>query len=122
VSATGLSADPKEYRARLEDQPSEQIDAWAIELMRDISIQVGVRRVLNDFLAAAHLDERALERVYAAGGGPPATVGRTADGELMLPAISLHCLVPGLHQELGDAARARLIDYLVANFEELVYI
>jgi len=34
VSATGLSQDVDEYRRRLSEQPDEQIDAWAGELMR----------------------------------------------------------------------------------------
>ncbi len=121
MSATGLSADPKEYRRRLDGQPDAQIDAWCIELMRDVSIRVGVRRVLTDFGAAARLEERELERVYMAGGGPPATLGRTADGQLMVPAVTLHCLVPGLRGQVKDARR-RLTDYLVDNFHELVYI
>ena len=39
----------------------------------------------------------------------------------MVPAISLHYFVTGAHAVLGDA-RSRLIDYLVENFEEIVYI
>jgi hypothetical protein len=120
VEATGLAADPQEYRRRLDQQPDEQIDAWTAELLRDMSIRRGVRRVLEDFMRAARLNEREIERVYAAGGGPPATVGRTADGELMIPAITLHALVAGLRRETSDA-RARMTEYLVANFEELVY-
>ncbi len=38
----------------------------------------------------------------------------------MVPAITLHCLVPGLRAQVKDA-RARLIEYLVENFNELVY-
>ena len=53
VAATGLSADPKEYRARLADQSDEQIDAWAAELMRDVAIRRGVVRVIEDFRRAA---------------------------------------------------------------------
>ncbi|MGZ3631677.1 MAG: hypothetical protein ACXWQ6_03680 [Candidatus Limnocylindrales bacterium] len=121
MSATGLSPDPQEYRRRLDAQPDEQIDAWAIELMRDISIRVGVRQVLGDFRAATKLDERELERVYAAGGGQPATLGRTADGQLMVPAIALFHLLAGLRSQVKDARR-RLIDYLVDSFHELVYI
>ena len=44
VAATGLSADPKEYRARLAEQADEQIDAWAAELMRDVVIRRGDRQ------------------------------------------------------------------------------
>jgi hypothetical protein len=89
--------------------------------MRDLSIRLGVRRVLRDFMKAARIDERELERVYAGGGGPPATFGRTGDGEVMVPAITLHCLVPGLRRVVPDA-RARLTTYLVDSFHELVYI
>jgi hypothetical protein len=121
LAATGLSADPKEYRRRLDAQPDAQIDSWAAELMRDLSIRLGVRRVLKDFQRAARLDERELERVYAGGGGPPASFGRTSAGEVMVPAITLHCLVPGLRRYVPDA-RDRLSTYLVDNFHELVYI
>ncbi|MFI5255112.1 MAG: hypothetical protein ACHQ15_06620 [Candidatus Limnocylindrales bacterium] len=119
--ANALSASPKEYRSRLDEQPDEQIDAWTVELMRDLSIRLGVRRVLDDFRVAAKLDERELERVYAGGGGPPATLGRTERGEVMVPAITLHCLVSGLRRYVPDA-RQRLTAYLVHNFHELVYI
>lgn len=121
MGATGLSDNPQEYRSRLSGQPEEQIDAWCIELMRDLSIRLGVRRVLRDFMKAARIDERELERVYAGGGGPPATFGRTGEGEVMVPAITLHCLVPGLRRAVPDA-RARLTTYLVDSFHELVYI
>ena len=33
MAGTGLSADPAEYRTRLDEQSDEQIDAWAAELM-----------------------------------------------------------------------------------------
>ena len=119
--ATGLSADPKDYREKLAEQPDDQIDAWAAELMRDVAIRRGVVRVVTDFLRAARLDEGGFERVYAAGGGPPASVGRNADGKLMVPAITLWALVPGIRSQVPDG-RQRLIEYLVANFDELVYV
>lgn len=121
MTATGLSADPKEYRQRLDDQSDEQIDAWVAELMRDMSIRRGVLTVLAGFRVATGLDDTGLERVYAAGGGPPAAVGRTQAGELMLPAISLHYLVSGVRSQLPDA-RDRLIRYLVDSFHEIVFI
>jgi hypothetical protein len=121
LAGSGLSANPKEYRSRLDEQPDEQIDGWAIELMRDLSIRLGVRRVLKDFQRAAGLDDQELQRVYAGGGGPPASFGRTATGEIMVPAITLYCLVPGLRRYVPDA-RERLSTYLVDNFHELVYI
>ena len=121
MGATGLAADPAEYRTRLAEQEDAQIDAWASELMRDIAIRRGVIRVLADFRTATGIDDRSLERVYAAGGGPPATLGRDASGRIMIPAISLYCLVAGIRHETPDG-RDRLIEYLVENFEDLVYV
>lgn len=121
MGATGLAADPAEYRRRLDEQEDAQIDAWASELMRDIAIRHGVVRVLADFRTAARIDDRALERVFAAGGGPPATLGRDAQGRVMIPASTLHCLVVGVRRETPDG-RHRLVEYLVGNFEELVYV
>jgi hypothetical protein len=121
MTATGLSATPEEYLERLSEQPDERIDAWVAELMRDMSIRRGVRRVLADFASAAGLDEPALVATYSAGGGPPAAVGRTEPGELMIPAISLHYLVTGSRARLPDA-RQRLIRYLVESFHEIVYL
>jgi len=119
--ATGLAKDTTEYRRRLSEQPDEQIDTWATELMRDMSIRVGVHRVIRDFLQAAGIDEAGFERVFAAGGGAPATLGRTAAGQLMVPAIELWCLVPGIRRETSDG-RVRIIDFLVKNFHEITYI
>jgi hypothetical protein len=121
MTATGLSATPEEYLERLSDQPDDRIDAWVAELMRDTSIRRGVRRVLSDFADAAGVAEPALVSLYAAGGGPPAAVGRTADGELMVPAISLHYLVTGARAQLPDA-RQKLIRYLVDSFHEIVFL
>jgi hypothetical protein len=39
----------------------------------------------------------------------------------MVPSISLHFLVPGLRLEVADA-RDRLIAYLSASFDEIVYV
>lgn len=121
MTATGLSATPDEYLERLSEQPDERIDAWAAELMRDMSIRRGVRRVLADFASATDLNEKELMALYAAGGGPPASVGRTDAGELMVPAIALHYLVSGSRARLPDA-RQRLIGYLVDSFHEIVYL
>ena len=121
MATTGLSGDPTEYRTRLAEQSDDQIDAWAAELMRDVAIRRGVIKVVEDFRKAAGVDERGFERVFASGGGPPAVVGRDAAGRLMVPAITLHALVPGIRAQLGDG-RERLIAYLVANFGEIVYV
>lgn len=121
MASTGLSADPKEYRARLAEQTDEQIDAWVAELMRDVVIRRGIVKVVDDFRRATRLDENGFERVFASGGGPPAALGRDRDGHLVVPTITLFALVPGLRARVDDS-RGRLIDYLVANFGELVYV
>ena len=121
MASTGLSADRTEYRSRLGEQTDEQIDAWAAELMRDVAIRRGVLKVVADFRAAARLSEPEFERVFASGGGPPAAIGRDGQGRVMVPAITLYALVAGIRSQVADG-RARLIDYLVLNFDELVYV
>ena len=121
MSTEGLSEDPAEYRRRLEQQPDDQIDSWVGELMRDMSIRRGVLTVLDRFRTATSLDDAGIERTFAAGGGAPATVGRTDDGRLMVPAISLRHLVPGLRAQSAKA-RDQLIAFLVDGFHEVVYI
>lgn len=121
MASTGLSADPIEYRKRLADQSDDQIDAWAAELMRDVVIRRGIVKVVEDFRRATRLDESGFERVFASGGGPPAAVGHDRDGRLVVPTITLFALVPGIRSQVADG-RDRLIEYLVANFAELVYV
>ncbi|HYO43766.1 MAG TPA: hypothetical protein VES19_11260 [Candidatus Limnocylindrales bacterium] len=121
MGATGLSADATEYRARLAEQTDAQIDTWAAEMMRDVAIRRGVVRVVEDFRRSARLTEREFERVFASGGGPPATVGRDSQGRLMVPAVALWALVPGIRAQVTDG-RGRLIEYLVASFDEIVYV
>jgi hypothetical protein len=121
VTTTGLSDNPTEYRARLAEQTDEQIDAWAAELMRDVAIRRGVLKVVADFRTAARLSEPEFERVFASGGGPPAVIGRDGDGRLMVPAITLFALGAGIRSQVADG-RDRLVDYLVLNFDELVYV
>ena len=121
MSGTGLSADPKEYRKRLGDQADDQIDRWVSELMRDVVKRRGIVKVVADFRSAARLTEAEFERAFAFGGGAPRTLGRDRDGNVIVPTISLWTLVPGVRGLVGDS-RDRLIDYLVANFDELVYV
>ena len=121
MAGTGLSTDPKEYRHRLADQSDDQIDAWAAEMMRDVAKRRGVIRVLTDLRKAADLSEADIERVFASGSGPMASLGRDAQGRQMIPAVALYALVPGIRRETPNG-RDRLIDYLVENFDELVYV
>jgi hypothetical protein len=121
LTATGLSANPQEYRERLDEQPDERVDAWAAELMRDMSIRRGVREVLGELRKALGTNDTGLKRLFTAGGGPAAAFGTTEKGEAMVPAISLRFFVPGIRSAMPDA-RKRLIEYLVANFHDIVYI
>lgn len=121
MGATGLSTDAKEYRSRLAGQEDAQIDAWVSELMRDVVIRRGIVKVVDDFRRATNLTEPEFERVFASGGGPPASLGHDAQGRLVVPTVALWTLVPGIRAQVADA-RQRLIEYLVANFNELVYV
>ena len=67
------------------------------------------------------LSEAEFERVFAFGGGAPRRSGGMRAGHLVVPTISLWALVPGVRGLVADS-RGRLIEYLVANFDELVYV
>ena len=121
MSGTGLSADPSVYRARLADAPDDQIDRWVAELMRDVVKRRGIVKVVSDFRTATNLSEAEFERAFAYGGGAPRTLGRDRDGHVIVPTVSLWTLVPGVRGLVGDS-RQRLIEYLVTNFDELVYV
>ena len=86
-----------------------------------MSIRVGVLEVIHGLKKATGADDSGLKRLYAAGGGPAAAVGKTADGQMMVPAISLYYFVRGVRALLPDATE-RLISYLVSNFDEIIYI
>lgn len=121
MAATGLSADPAEYQTRLAEQSDEQIDTWAAELMRDVARRRGIVRVMADLRGAARLSDHDIERAFASGDGPPAVVGRDAKGNLIVPTVAVHAIVPGIRAVTADG-RDRLIAYLAANFDELVYV
>jgi hypothetical protein len=121
MSGTGLSANPKEYRARLDDQADDQIDRWVSELLRDVVKRRGIVKVVAGFRDATRLSEPEFERAFAFGGGAPSTLGRDRNGHVIVPTVTLWALAPGVRGLLPDS-RGRLIDYLVANFDELVYV
>ena len=114
---------PKEYRARLDDQPDDQIDRWVSELMRDVVKRRGIVKVVADFRSAAQaVSEAEFERVFAFGGGAPRTLGRDRGGpprRARRSACGRSC--PGVRELVADS-RGRLIEYLVSNFDELVYV
>jgi hypothetical protein len=39
----------------------------------------------------------------------------------MVPAVTLFALVPGIRSQVADG-RARLVEYLIENFDEIVYV
>ena len=80
MAATGLSADPKEYRARLDEQSDDQIDAWAAELMRDVAIRRGVIKVVDDFRKAVDWTSVVSNGCSLLAVAPPASIGRDRDG------------------------------------------
>jgi hypothetical protein len=49
-------------------------------------------------------------------------MGRSVDGKLIFPAAALWALVPGVRTLDVARGRARLIAFLVATFDEVVYI
>jgi hypothetical protein len=120
--ATGLSESPQAYEAKLLQQTDEQIDAWAIGSLRDIAKRKGVAIAVHEFGHATSLSDNHLAAAYTLGGGPAATMGRSVDGRLIFPAVALWALVPGLHQFDAAHAKAKLVAFLVATFEEVVYI
>lgn len=121
MGASGLASTPTEYRERLREQTDQQLDTWVAELLRDVAKRRGLAKVVADFRKTTRLDEKGFRRVFARGGGAPETIGLDGGGQLLVPTISLHFLVPGLRAEAPDA-RDRLISYLVASFDEIVYV
>ena len=108
MAATGLSADPKEYRARLAEQPDDQIDAWAAELMRDVAIRRGVIRVLRTSGRRRGSTSRVSSGCSRPAADRPRRSAGTPQGRLMVPAITLWALVPG--DPLAGPRRPRAAD------------
>ena len=120
--ATGLSETPAAYRAKLLTQEDAQIDAWVAGSLRDIAKRKGVVQAVHQFGKATGLDEDSLAGAYTAGGGAAATMGRDDDGHLIFPAVALWAFVPGVRAVDPARGKDRLINFLVATFEEVVYI
>jgi hypothetical protein len=120
--ATGLSESPAVYRTKLTAQEDAQIDAWVAGSLRDIAKRKGVVQAVHELSKAAGLRDDALAGAYTLGGGAAATMGRDAEGRLMFPAVALWAFVPGIRAYEPTHGRDRLINFLVATFEEVVYI
>ena len=122
VASTGLSADPTEYRARLADQSDDQIDAWVAELMRDVVDPPRHRQGRRRLPARGAASTSAVSNGCSLpAAGRRRSSGATRKGRLMVPAITLYALVPGIRAQVPDG-RDRLIEYLVENFDEIVYV
>ena len=92
--------------SRLADQSDEQIDAWASELMRDVVIRRGVVRVIEDFrrrLTSASLNSNGCS--LPAADRRPSSDG-IGMGNLIVPAITLFALVPGIRSQVADGGLA----------------
>ena len=119
---TGLSETPAAYRTKLAAQDDAQIDAWVAGSLRDIAKRRGVVQSVHELSKATGLDDDALAGAFTLGGGAAATMGRDAEGRLIFPAVALWAFVPGIRAYEPTRGRDRLINFLVATFEEVVYI
>lgn len=119
---TGLSETPAAYRAKLLAQEDAQIDVWVAGSLRDIAKRKGVIRAIHELGASTGLDDDGLAGAFTAGGGAAATMGRDDEGRLIFPAVALWAFVPGIRAIDPARGRERLVDFLVATFEEVVYI
>ena len=107
LGATGLAADPAEYRARLREQPDEQIDAWAARRCATSPSGAGFAASSTTYQAATGLDERSLEQRLRRGRRAAApSIGPRRGGTAPLPAVTLHCLVPGTGRSSPTRARS----------------
>lgn len=120
--ATGLSETPAAYRTKLLAQDDSQIDAWVAGSLRDIAKRKGVVSAIHELGRATGLDDDGLAGAYTAGGGAAATMGRDDEGRLIFPAVALWAFVPGIRAVDPTRGRERLVNFLVATFEEVVYI
>ena len=59
--------------------------------------------------------------MFASGGGPPAVIGRDAKGRLDGPGDHPLRARGGIRAQVPDG-RDRLIEYLLENFDEIVYV
>jgi len=100
---TGLSETPAAYRIKLVAQDDAQIDAWVAGSLRDIAKRRGVVQSVHELSKAT-------------------AMGRDAEGQLIFPAVALWAFVPGIRAYEPKLGRDRLISFLVATFEEVVYI
>lgn len=109
------------YREMVEGQDDRQIDTWAADLFVDFAKRMGVGTAISAFSTAAGLDAKAFQRAFMVGGGPDHVVGIDTAGSLAAPIFELPKAIAGLRRTDPDA-RAKLVDFLVANREVMSYV
>ncbi|HEX2193391.1 MAG TPA: hypothetical protein VHK63_00245 [Candidatus Limnocylindria bacterium] len=109
-----------EYRAMVSSQSDEQIDHWAGDLFMDFAKRMGVGTAIAAFCDITGLDGRGFQRAFLVGGGPDHVVGIDTAGQLAAPIFELPKAVRGLRR-IDPNARARLVDFLVAQREVMSY-
>lgn len=113
-------SDAADYREMVSAQSDEQIDRWAADLFVDFAKRMGVGTAIAAFCAVAGLDARAFQRAFLVGGGPDHVIGIDTAGSLAAPIFELPKAVNGLRR-IDPDARARLVDFLVAQREVMSY-
>ena len=109
------------YREMVAAQDDRQIDTWAADLFVDFAKRLGVGTAISAFSAAAGLDAKGFQRAFMVGGGPDHVVGIDTAGSLAAPIFELPKAIAGLRRTDPDA-RAKLVDFLVANREVMSYV
>lgn len=109
------------YREMVEAQDDRQIDRWAADLFIDFAKRMGVGTAIDAFSRAAALDARGFQRALLVGGGPDHVVGIDTAGSLAAPIFELPKAIAGL-RKIDPDARAKLVDFLVANREVMSYV
>lgn len=113
-------SDEAPYREMVSAQSDEQIDRWAADLIVDFAKRMGVGTAIASFCRVAGLDSRGFQRAFLVGGGPDHVIGIDTAGAVAAPIFELPKAIAGLRR-IDPDARARLVDFLVANREVMSY-
>jgi hypothetical protein len=114
------ASEAAEYREMVMAQSDQQIDTWAGDLFIDFAKRKGVGTAIAAFREVTGLDDRGFQRAFLVGGGPDHVIGIDTAGQLAAPIFELPKAIAGLRRLDADA-RARLVDFLVAQREVMSY-
>ena len=114
------ASEAAKYREMVSAQSDQQIDVWAGDLFIDFAKLKGVGTAIEFFCGVTGLDARGFQRAFLVGGGPDHVVGIDTAGQLAAPIFELPRAVAGLRR-LDPDARARLVEFLVAQREVMSY-